>query len=193
MTGDVAYFRKRFIGGFNRDDVVAYIAKITTERNEAIEAKEKFEAELENLSTHTGSPDKNTEEAESKVEELRRQIIEFCSQMQQMESETEELRSQIQQAEREASELRRQMQQSENEAEKLRSQNSELQEQIDMCRCKEHSNNFPEMEPESEYEPDPEYEPEPEPKPETEPAEQEHAKEKPPGSVLRVKLSKRLK
>jgi len=43
MKGEKEFFRKRFFGGFNRNDVIKYIAKIAEERNEAIAAKEKAE------------------------------------------------------------------------------------------------------------------------------------------------------
>jgi hypothetical protein len=46
MKGEKVFFRKKLFGGFNRDDVVQYIAKIAEERNEAIKAKEKAEKEI---------------------------------------------------------------------------------------------------------------------------------------------------
>jgi len=49
MKGEKEFFRKRFFGGFNRTDVIKYIAKIAEERNEAIAAKEKAEKELRAL------------------------------------------------------------------------------------------------------------------------------------------------
>ena len=49
MKGEKEFFRKRFFGGFNRDDVIKYIAKIAQERNEAITAKEKAEKEAKTL------------------------------------------------------------------------------------------------------------------------------------------------
>jgi len=49
MKGEKEFFRKRFFGGFNRNDVIKYIAKIAEERNAAIAAKEKAEKELREL------------------------------------------------------------------------------------------------------------------------------------------------
>ena len=49
MKGEKEFFKKRFFGGFNRNDVIKYIAKIAEERNEAIAAKEKAEKELQKL------------------------------------------------------------------------------------------------------------------------------------------------
>ena len=45
MTGEIRFFRKRFFGGFNREDVINYIAMIAQERNELLAAKEKAESE----------------------------------------------------------------------------------------------------------------------------------------------------
>ncbi|MCL2663251.1 MAG: hypothetical protein FWE83_07985 [Oscillospiraceae bacterium] len=49
MKGEKVFFRKKLFGGFNREDVVVYIAKIAEERNEAITAKEKAEKEVSKL------------------------------------------------------------------------------------------------------------------------------------------------
>jgi len=45
MTGEVNSFRSSFFGGFNRGDVVDYIAKLAQERNELEDAKNKMEEE----------------------------------------------------------------------------------------------------------------------------------------------------
>jgi hypothetical protein len=49
MKGEKVFFRKKLFGGFNREDVVTYIAKIAQERNEAVTAKEKAEKEVSKL------------------------------------------------------------------------------------------------------------------------------------------------
>jgi len=41
MKGEVDFFRKRFVGGFNREDVINYVAKLSKERNELSEEKDK--------------------------------------------------------------------------------------------------------------------------------------------------------
>ena len=46
MAGEVNFFRKRFFGGFNREDVVGYIAKLSQERNALEAAKVKAENEV---------------------------------------------------------------------------------------------------------------------------------------------------
>ena len=44
MTGDINLFRKRFFGGFNKDDVVGYITKLAQERNALVTAKDTAES-----------------------------------------------------------------------------------------------------------------------------------------------------
>ena len=46
MTGEISYFRKRFLGGFNREDVIDYIEKLAQERNKLQEEKDKVEHRL---------------------------------------------------------------------------------------------------------------------------------------------------
>jgi len=49
MKGEKEFFRKKLIGGFNREDVVKYLAKLAKERNEAIEAQEKAEDDAKEM------------------------------------------------------------------------------------------------------------------------------------------------
>ena len=49
MTGEIMFFRKRFFGGFNRKDVVKYIAMLAEERNELAAAKDKAENDAKAL------------------------------------------------------------------------------------------------------------------------------------------------
>ena len=49
MEGEIARFRKKFFGGFNNDDVVAYIAELSRERNENIAARERAESKVQEL------------------------------------------------------------------------------------------------------------------------------------------------
>ncbi|MCL2426517.1 MAG: hypothetical protein FWD05_09295 [Oscillospiraceae bacterium] len=49
MKGEKEFFRKRLFGGFNREDVTKYIAKVANERNDAYEAKEKAEKKMHAL------------------------------------------------------------------------------------------------------------------------------------------------
>ena len=61
MTGDISNFRKRFFGGFNRDDVVDFITHMAWERNELEAARDKaiqethaLAAEIESLRREIG-------------------------------------------------------------------------------------------------------------------------------------------
>ena len=49
MTGESSYFRKRFFGGFNREDVVEYISKVAKERNELATELEKANKDMQAL------------------------------------------------------------------------------------------------------------------------------------------------
>jgi len=50
MEGEIKFFRKRFIGGFNRQDVIEYVAGLSMERDEYIAAKERAERYAQMLS-----------------------------------------------------------------------------------------------------------------------------------------------
>jgi len=55
MTGEIDFFRKRFIGGFDRNDVVDYIAKLSNERNAIAEERDNALQEIKELSTQVES------------------------------------------------------------------------------------------------------------------------------------------
>ena len=78
MEGEKEFFRKRFFGGFNREDVIKYIAKIANERNEALAAQEKAEKELNEARTAQEKAEKELDEtrtakdkAENELKEVR--------------------------------------------------------------------------------------------------------------------------
>ena len=49
MAGEIKFFRKRFFGGFNRKDVVGYIATMAKERNDLESARNKAEDSVREL------------------------------------------------------------------------------------------------------------------------------------------------
>jgi len=49
MKGEREFFRKKAFGGFNREDVIKYIAKIANERNEALTARDKAQKDAKVL------------------------------------------------------------------------------------------------------------------------------------------------
>ena len=63
MTGEIKFFRKRFIGGFNRQDVVEYIAELARERDENLALKEKAEQKLQGFIAEMESLKKERDEA----------------------------------------------------------------------------------------------------------------------------------
>jgi len=73
MAGEINYFRKRFLGGFNRQDVVDYIAKLAKERNESTAAKEKAENEAKKLNAEIVSIRAEMDEARLEIEKVKKQ------------------------------------------------------------------------------------------------------------------------
>jgi len=63
MKGEKEFFRKRFFGGFNREDVVKYIAKIADERNEALAAQETAEKKVQELTEELSRLREGTDKA----------------------------------------------------------------------------------------------------------------------------------
>ena len=70
MKGEKEFFRKRFFGGFNRDDVMKYIARIAEERNEAVSAKEKAERGIRAITEELNRANSTREDAERDVRSL---------------------------------------------------------------------------------------------------------------------------
>ena len=69
MTGDSNYFRKRFLGGFNKADVVEYITELARERNELEAAKDKAEREAQSLANEVMALRRDAEETRRVLEE----------------------------------------------------------------------------------------------------------------------------
>jgi len=99
MTGEIVHFRKRFIGGFNRDDVTAYITKITKERNDSITAKEKAEREVLVLrgenNPHINEYKEAKEKAEEEVERLLIQQHEMRMKQEELQAKIEDMQAML--------------------------------------------------------------------------------------------------
>jgi len=174
MTGEVLYFRKRFIGGFNRDDVVAYISKISTERNEAIAAKEEYQAKVEKLNELVSENCMKREETERELAQLR--------------SENSELREKLDNYKYLEPEPCNHVPAPELEPDLEPEDPEPTPDTTEFTMAP-----IPEPTPEPNYEleftspPTPELDPEPDPAP----VYQETEKEKPHRSVLKIKLAKK--
>ena len=85
MTGEIKFFRKRFIGGFNRQDVIDYITVISKERekDKAIIAKAEqdargYMAEIESLMRERDEAMRLAYEYRSEVlEEAKKTLVEI--------------------------------------------------------------------------------------------------------------------
>lgn len=71
MTGEVEYFRKRFVGGFNREDVVKYISKLAQERNDWRAAKEKADLDMQALGDRIAALENEIRISEQEVRAAR--------------------------------------------------------------------------------------------------------------------------
>jgi len=67
MTGEISYFRKRFFGGFNKQDVVDYIVKMAQERNGLEDEKNKITKDVQLFADEVSSLRK-------KINEMQRQM-----------------------------------------------------------------------------------------------------------------------
>ena len=74
MTGEINSFRSSFFGGFNRGDVVDYIAKLAQERNELEEARNKAEDSARLLALEVEELRKQTEDTRRSLEEDRERM-----------------------------------------------------------------------------------------------------------------------
>lgn len=70
MDGEVNFFRKKFIGGFNRQDVVEYVTKLAKERNEMSAERDKALQSLRALEAETAA-------VRTELDDLRKSIGDY--------------------------------------------------------------------------------------------------------------------
>jgi chromosome segregation ATPase len=75
MTGEIKFFRKRFIGGFNRQDVVDYIAELAQQRDENLALKQKAEQDTRALEAEILSLRRECEEAKRQAEGYKSEVL----------------------------------------------------------------------------------------------------------------------
>ena len=96
MSGELNYFRKRFFGGFNRQDVIDYVSKLAQERNELRIAKEKTEQELQALAEETASLRHALDEAKMEANKNKTEAIEAAIRtVNNLESDFSDLRKEV--------------------------------------------------------------------------------------------------
>ena len=96
MTGEIEFFRKRFIGGFNRQDVVDHVTKLTKERNDITKEKEKAEEEAKALAAEVDSLRRELDEARKTAADYKVDAIEAAHRtLSELESSFEKLRADI--------------------------------------------------------------------------------------------------
>lgn len=70
MDGEVNFFRKKFIGGFNRQDVVEYVTKLAKERNEMSAERDKALQSLRALEAESAA-------VRTELDDLRKSIGDY--------------------------------------------------------------------------------------------------------------------
>ena len=75
MTGEIKFFRKRFIGGFNRQDVVDYIAILAKERDANLALKEKAQKDAQKLVDEIALLRYERDEARRLVDEYKSEVL----------------------------------------------------------------------------------------------------------------------
>ena len=78
MTGEIDFFRKRFIGGFDRKDVVDYVAKLASERNALAEARDKAVQETKELAGLVEALRREVEDTRRYAESFRVDALEHA-------------------------------------------------------------------------------------------------------------------
>jgi hypothetical protein len=76
MTGEIKFFRKRFIGGFNRQDVIDYIAVLAQENEGNRVLKEKAEKAVQELVMEMVSLKRERDEAKRLAGEYKSEVLE---------------------------------------------------------------------------------------------------------------------
>ena len=79
MPGEINGFRKRFFGGFNRRDVVDYIAQLAKERNELLAQRDKAVQEASKLSGELTTALSEFEEMKRVADQAKLEALESAS------------------------------------------------------------------------------------------------------------------
>jgi len=96
MTGEINYFRKRFIGGFNRQDVVDYVAKLAKERNALRAERDKAVQDAGVLANEVAALRLELEEARRSTNESKLEALQSASRtFTELENAFEALRGEI--------------------------------------------------------------------------------------------------
>ena len=75
MTGEIKFFRKRFIGGFNRQDVIDYITELAQERDKNLALKEKAQQDVRALASVVASLKNERDEARRLANEYKAEVL----------------------------------------------------------------------------------------------------------------------
>ncbi|SHI05813.1 hypothetical protein SAMN02745823_02139 [Sporobacter termitidis DSM 10068] len=79
MGGDVRHFRRRFFGGFDTGDVMAYIEELAAQRNKYKTAGDKLEAELKDLTAEIKRLQGELDNADRRIMDIKVHALEDAS------------------------------------------------------------------------------------------------------------------
>lgn len=79
MKGERDFFRKSFLGGFNRRDVVAYISKLAAERNEIEATRDKAVNDARAMTLEIAALQMELDEARRLAEDYKAEALEAAA------------------------------------------------------------------------------------------------------------------
>ena len=153
MIGEIEYIRKQVFGGFNRTDVVNYVAKLTKERNDEREASNiakreladltdemaKLKLELEETKTHINEAERHRDQIEEAKAAIGKAAILYLDlektndEVKRAKREAEEAKQEAERARQEVEEAKREAAAARLEAEKIKrwaNQNREVMKSV---------------------------------------------------------------
>ena len=134
MTGEVKFFRKRFFGGFNRDDVVKYVSKLAQERNECRTAKDKAETDARAMADEVEPLRLELELAKQEAQVDRDAKAEAERDVDRLNEVVESLRKDLKEAESTIFESRQAVVEEKQKSRKLNSELDSLKKELEVAQ-----------------------------------------------------------
>lgn len=79
MSSDVRHFRRRFFGGFDASDVMAYIEELAGQRNKYKKSGDRLEAELKELNAEILRLQNEVDEADQRIAAIKIKALDEAS------------------------------------------------------------------------------------------------------------------
>jgi len=120
MSGEINFFRKRFFGGFNREDVVKYISELAHERNEYKSAKDIAENEAKTMADEIEPLRAESAQARKKETELKESIEVAENEVSELREAKEKAEREVRLAEREVTSLKQELDEAKKQLDEMR-------------------------------------------------------------------------